>query len=257
MKRAKGSFFSKDDSASTPESPSSFVARTTAPVPNGGMYVPSPVSTRRLLTLAALCLIILIGAFGSRPSVKRALVSYLSPSRAAYRRARRGARVASRAAALVEAAPAVEGRAAAAAAAAAGLSSGGGGAPYDDGLPIPDVVHFVFGLEASFGHIKFGLLHYLAVLGARTRIAPQVIKWHYNYLPEGIWWECAKPALTLHKVEDVTHVHGKPKAMRVQHKADILRMQIMLNEGGMYIVRRLANVPPARSPTHCTSHPKT
>jgi hypothetical protein len=138
----------------------------------------------------------------------------------------------------------------------------GGGGDYvaadrvDDGLPVPNVVHFVFGLEQSFGHIKFGLLHYLAILGAAVHIRPQQIKWHYQYVPEGTWWECAKPVLTLHKVDDVTHVHGKPKAMRVQHKADILRMQIMLNEGGMYIVRG----PPrgtarARTPTRPHSTP--
>ena len=209
-------------------------------------------STRRVLTLTSLILIILLATFGSRPSVKRALVSYLSPGRL-LRRGRRGSR-GPRSAAVLEAASAVEGRAVAAAigegAGGGGGGGGGGGAPYDDGLPIPDVVHFVFGLEASFGHIKFGLLHYLAVLGARTRIAPRVIKWHYNYIPEGIWWECARPALTLHKVEDVTHVHGKPKAMRVQHKADVLRMQIMLNEGGMYIVRglKVLSVCPPRAP---------
>ena len=201
-----------------------------------------PMSPRRFLLVALLVGVIFLSLLASRPSVKRALVNILSPGRRAGRAAKRAAR-ASRSAAVAASSAAVELR-------SAGLGGGGGGSPssgtygstpavpyYDDGQPIPDIVHFIFGLEPTFGHIKFGLLHYLAVLGARTRIAPQVIKWHYNYLPEGIWWECTRPALTLHKVEDVTHVHGKPKAMRVQHKADILRMQIMLNEGGMYLVR--------------------
>lgn len=104
-----------------------------------------------------------------------------------------------------------------------------------DGNAIPNVVHYVFGLERDFGHIKFGLTHYLSILGTTMNIGPQFIKWTYRYLPEGVWWNCASPHLHFNRVEDVTHVHGRPRPMRVQHKADILRMQIMLNEGGMYM----------------------
>jgi len=105
----------------------------------------------------------------------------------------------------------------------------------EDGLNIPNVVHMIFGLDPNFGHIKFGLTHYLAIMAARMHIDPQFIKWHYRYVPEGIWWECARPLLKMNRVEDIIHVHGKPRPMKVQHKADILRMRIMMEEGGIYL----------------------
>jgi hypothetical protein len=110
-------------------------------------------------------------------------------------------------------------------------------APHPDPFIVPNIVHFVFGLDPTFGHIKFGLIHYMAILGARMFIQPDAIQWHYKYAPgeENVYWGCALPALTLVPEEDVTHVHGKKLTMRVQHRADILRMQIMLNTGGMYL----------------------
>ena len=181
-------------------------------------------SLRRLLLLALLSLCIVLSCVVARPSVKRSLIAWLRAPRTRQQHRRR------RADGAVAAAP------------QAPRALGSSHRAFEDaavapeaGLPIPNVVHLIFGLEPNFGHMKFGLSHYLAVLGARMYIAPALIKWHYKYLPDGMWWECARPSLYLHKVEDVTHVHGKPKAMRVQHKADILRMQIMLSEGGMYI----------------------
>ena len=189
-----------------------------------GSSSPTHSSIRRILVFLALFSVILTSVIVSQPRVKSALIRLLSRrgvvrSNAARKRRRRAAAAAAAEEALLLGAPSSP--------IAAGSS---------DGLPIPNIVHFIFGLESGFGHIKFGLLHYLAILGAAIAIQPDEIRWHHIYLPEGIWWECARPHLTFHKVEDVTHVHGKPRPMRVQHKADILRMQIMLNEGGMYIV---------------------
>jgi hypothetical protein len=186
-----------------------------------GSSSPTHSSIRRILVFLALFSVILTSVIVSQPSVKSALIRLLSRrgvvrSKAARKRRRRAA---AEEALLLGAPP-----------------SSPIAARSSDGLPIPNIVHFIFGLESGFGHIKFGLLHYLAILGAAIAIQPDEIRWHHIYLPEGIWWECARPHLTFHKVEDVTHVHGKPRPMRVQHKADILRMQIMLNEGGMYIV---------------------
>lgn len=178
------------------------------------------MSVRRLLLIVALVLVIIASVIVSQPRVKAALLRLLSRSRrgrgaaaAAARKRRRSER-----SVLYGSADAVSSN------------------RVSDGLPIPNIVHFIFGLEANFGHIKFGLINYLAILGAAMFIHPEEIIWHHRYLPEGIWWECARPHLTFNKVEDVTHVHGKPKAMRVAHKADILRMDIMMNQGGMYLV---------------------
>lgn len=105
-----------------------------------------------------------------------------------------------------------------------------------DPFVVPNVVHFIFGLDPTFGHIKFGLIHYLALVGTALHIRPDEIRWHYKFLPaNNSYWECAAPLVTLVPEEDVTTVHGRPLKMRVQHRADIIRMQIMLNDGGMYL----------------------
>ncbi len=102
-------------------------------------------------------------------------------------------------------------------------------------LPVPNIVHFIFGLEENFGHIKFGFIHYLAVLGAAVHIHPDEVRLHYLYQPSGEWWDCARPHLKLVKEDDVTEVYGKPMKMKVAHKADIIRMRIMREEGGIYL----------------------
>jgi hypothetical protein len=105
-----------------------------------------------------------------------------------------------------------------------------------DPNPVPNIAHFIFGLDPNFGHMGFGLIHYMAILGASRHIQPKSIRLHYLYEPEGPWWECAKPLVDMVLEKDVTEVYGKPMKMKVQHKADILRMNIMLNEGGIYLV---------------------
>ncbi len=103
-------------------------------------------------------------------------------------------------------------------------------------LPVPNVVHFVFGLDPTFGHIKFGMIHYLAVLGAKMFLRPDEILMHRQYTPSGAWWDCARPLLRLVDVENVTAVHGRTFLnMKVQHQADIIRMRIMRDVGGIYL----------------------
>jgi len=102
---------------------------------------------------------------------------------------------------------------------------------------IPNLVHYVFGMEKDFGHIKFGLMHYLSLLATRLYIEPEKILWHHLYLPESNpWWDCASTLLSLSTVEDVTHIHGKEyPGLHVAHKADAIRMQIMVKTGGIYL----------------------
>jgi hypothetical protein len=101
--------------------------------------------------------------------------------------------------------------------------------------PVPNIVHFIFGLEETFGHIKWGMIHYLAVLGAHLHIQPEEIRLHHQFEPSGPWWECARPLLKLVKEGNITEVWGRPQKMRVAHKADIIRMRIMREEGGIYL----------------------
>ena len=102
---------------------------------------------------------------------------------------------------------------------------------------VPSIVHFIFGLDPTFGHLGFSMIHYLAVLGAAMHLRPRGgILFHHKYEPSGPWWECARPLLTLTHVENVTEVHGRRfDKMKVQHQADIIRMRLMREVGGIYL----------------------
>ncbi|KAJ3055312.1 hypothetical protein HK097_010892 [Rhizophlyctis rosea] len=100
----------------------------------------------------------------------------------------------------------------------------------------PRVVHYVFGLEADFGGKNFGLMHYLSVESVVVNLQPTQIMWHYVYLPtdENFWWRNAKKFLTLNKIDQITRVFDK-EIIHHAHKADVLRLQVVLRHGGIYL----------------------
>lgn len=115
-----------------------------------------------------------------------------------------------------------------------GVSPGGRPAP----LAIPPHVHYVFGMDSNFGHLGFGLVHYLSLLATKMYLNPPAISWHHRFLPpnSSAWWACARPLVTPRPVDDVTAVHGRAfPSLHVAHKADIVRLDVLRAEGGVYL----------------------
>lgn len=99
---------------------------------------------------------------------------------------------------------------------------------------IPNIFHFVFGMAADFGGKSFSLAHYLAIKSAVKLNNPVATYFHYQYEPEGEWWQKAKPLLTLNKVEAPSSFLGQP-LYHVAHKADVIRLQALKETGGIYL----------------------
>jgi hypothetical protein len=99
---------------------------------------------------------------------------------------------------------------------------------------IPNRIHFIFGLHPDFGGKPFSFIHYLAVLSASIVNKPDEIILHYRYLPSGVWWDLAKPYLLLDQVPIPESVEGRPVS-HFAHKADVLRLNILEREGGIYL----------------------
>ncbi len=99
---------------------------------------------------------------------------------------------------------------------------------------IPNRIHFVFGLERGFGGKPFSFLHYLAVRSAYECNRPEVIKFHYTHEPEGEWWQRVKEYVTPVKVEPRKEIYGN-KLVHYAHRADVLRLEVILQEGGIYL----------------------
>jgi Glycosyltransferase sugar-binding region containing DXD motif len=99
---------------------------------------------------------------------------------------------------------------------------------------IPNRIHFIFGLDPLFGGKPFSFIHYLAIRSAAVVNQPDEMILHYAYEPDGIWWEAAKPLLTLNRVTPSDEIF-KRRIMHFAHKADVLRLELLRIEGGIYL----------------------
>lgn len=105
---------------------------------------------------------------------------------------------------------------------------------------IPFIVHFIFGMSEDFGGRPFGFLQYVAFKSARERMRRSQIYLHYTYRPaEGTnkWWDLLLSENLVDRfirVDPVTEIFGIPVA-DVSHRADVLRLQILKQYGGIYL----------------------
>jgi hypothetical protein len=99
---------------------------------------------------------------------------------------------------------------------------------------IPNIIHFVYGLSQDFGGKPFTLPYYLAVKSAFEVNKPDKIYFHYVHCPEGEWWERTRPYVTLVKIAPVESIFGI-ELKHYAHQADVARLMILIEEGGIYL----------------------
>ena len=92
---------------------------------------------------------------------------------------------------------------------------------------IPNVVHFVYIKERPWK-----LHHYLSIKSA-TRLNPEKINIWLDKEPKGEWWELTKPLVELHFIDPPTEIFGTP-ITQPAHKSDVIRLQVLLEYGGIY-----------------------
>jgi hypothetical protein len=115
---------------------------------------------------------------------------------------------------------------------------------------IPRIVHFVFGLRPQ--DEPFHLVHYLAVASCRAVVQPDEIVVHHHELPYGLYWDLARPLVTLRRVDRVREVtefaYDDPIVARYSyaHEADFVRLDVLAEFGGMYADIDTAFVAPVR-----------
>jgi hypothetical protein len=110
---------------------------------------------------------------------------------------------------------------------------------------IPNTVHFIFGLKPDFGGKPFSLVHYLSIKSAHDVQRPSFIFVHYIHTPTGYWWEQARQYITPRPVNEsaIARVRSSTplvtaaewERMHVAHRADILRLLLLIDEGGIYL----------------------
>ncbi|PHH65372.1 hypothetical protein CDD81_2476 [Ophiocordyceps australis] len=109
------------------------------------------------------------------------------------------------------------------------------------GLPetIPPIVHFITGVDEPN---PVSIVTWLAVRAVVAQMGPGVeIRLHHVHLSqEGPWWPDVRKRVKLvrHQPEflaDFASTVPPPSQWRAAHKADVLRLQILRREGGIYL----------------------
>lgn len=112
--------------------------------------------------------------------------------------------------------------------------------PYLTMTRVPRIAHFVFGFREQLE--PFQLLHYLAIESCRRILQPERIYLHYHHLPFGVFWDEIRPHLTLARVDLVQEVLEAryderlvPEEYRYAHHADFVRLDALVEHGGVYV----------------------
>lgn len=117
----------------------------------------------------------------------------------------------------------------------------------DPNRMIPSVIHFIFGLGDA--PEQFIFCWYIAVLSAKLVNQPERILFHFHHEPFGWWWERTKTiaGLQLKFHPSVPTSIGRKPLKKRAHRADVLRLQILLRYGGVYMDIDTISVHPCAS----------
>jgi hypothetical protein len=99
---------------------------------------------------------------------------------------------------------------------------------------IPKILHYCFGLDASFGGKPWSLVHYVCVKSALERVQPKQAFIYYEYEPTGKWWKQTKDLLTPIRIEAPREIFGNPLC-HAAHRADVVRLEKLIRHGGIYL----------------------
>ncbi|KAL3929177.1 MAG: hypothetical protein SGPRY_002069, partial [Prymnesium sp.] len=96
------------------------------------------------------------------------------------------------------------------------------------------LVHFIFGLSDKASQRHFGFAQFLAIRAASIHLRPSPIWFHCHYVPTGVWWEYALPLLVVKHVE-MPRSRSSARLSHAAHRADVLRLQLLIAHGGIYL----------------------
>lgn len=92
------------------------------------------------------------------------------------------------------------------------------------GFVVPNILHYIW-----FGQQDFEFMYFVAIYSAYKNQKPCLIFVYYDNVPKGVWWDILLFSVTnivQVKMDPPSEISGK-KIIYVQHKADIVRLQIL------------------------------
>ena len=118
---------------------------------------------------------------------------------------------------------------------------------------IPNNIHIIYGLSPTFGWDEyehfvvevsrtmkrpkadpFNIIRYLNIKSVYEVNKPDNIYFYYKYKPYGEWWDRVQDYITPVEIEPPTEIFGNP-VNHFAHQADIIRLQLLIEEGGIYL----------------------
>src|SRR5689334_5599746 len=90
-------------------------------------------------------------------------------------------------------------------------------------------------MTEDFGGKPFSLVHYLAVRAAAEINRPEAVLMHCAYVPSGRWWDEAKPFMTVVPAIAPTVAESGLALTHPAHRADLLRLEVLQQYGGIYL----------------------
>src|SRR5262252_1954425 len=100
---------------------------------------------------------------------------------------------------------------------------------------IPRRIHFLFGLSSDFGGIPFSFYHLMAIKSAKFINPKYEIILHFHYEPQNKYWEEAVSIANTHWLKTIPTHFGDKEIFHMAHKADAVRMDLLWEEGGIYL----------------------
>lgn len=101
---------------------------------------------------------------------------------------------------------------------------------------VPRIFHFVYGLAPQTE--PFHLVHYLALASCLEVNRPDRVLFHFHHRPWGEHWERIAPRVEARRIRRprVRFRYGdrRIEAYRYAHEADFLRLDLLLEHGGVY-----------------------
>lgn len=95
---------------------------------------------------------------------------------------------------------------------------------------IPNIFHFIYFYK---NEKNFLLTHFLCINSARVLNKPKKIFFYSDKIPKGEYWEKISKYVEFVRVSPPDQVFGR-KLIHLAHKSDVLRMQILMEKGGIY-----------------------
>lgn len=99
---------------------------------------------------------------------------------------------------------------------------------------IPKILHFVYGLQEDFGGKPFGFVHWAAIRTAMASNPGWRVMFWYTHLPDNAYFADLADDMELMWIDPPTEIFGRP-LMHVAHKADVVRLQVLIEHGGVYL----------------------